>query len=205
MSLSLNAKVTNSPVSARKSLYLSRFLCNAKPTPGSSAWYAQYTIYVQNPQVLFKRYVQNPHLLYLRYVQNPFITIRNMHKIPFSPTYPCSPFYFAYKICYRESSRFITIHIKLRRRWAICQINWKSCRLDYKVYTIEFKYCKCPPGASVEQKNELFDKTLNEAMDQIIRKGYGVKYIGSGKTIYQAAFAFLGRDDIILRMNIEPI
>ena len=71
--------------------------------------------------------------------------------------------------------------------------------LDDKVYVMEFKYCKYPPDASAEKKRELFDKTLNEAMEQIIFRGYSDKYIGSGKTIYQAAFAFLGRDDIALR------
>ena len=46
----------------------------------------------------------------------------------------------------------------------------------------------------------LFDTALEEALAQIKDKGYAAKYIGSGKTILHAAFAFLGRDDIEMRM-----
>ena len=63
-----------------------------------------------------------------------------------------------------------------------------------------FKYGKCPPNASIEDTRMLFDTMLDDAMDQMVGKGYGTKYRGSGKTVYQAAFAFLGRDDIDLRV-----
>ena len=33
-------------------------------------------------------------------------------------------------------------------------------------------------------------------MEQMIEKGYADKYMGSTKTIYLAAFAFLGKGDI---------
>ena len=33
-------------------------------------------------------------------------------------------------------------------------------------------------------------------MEQIKSRGYQKKYSGSGKAVYLAAFAFLGRDDI---------
>ena len=68
--------------------------------------------------------------------------------------------------------------------------------LDDKVYIIEFKYERCPPDADPETKQKLFEKALKEGMDQIKDRGYSKKYFGSGKTVYQAAFAFLGRDDI---------
>ena len=68
--------------------------------------------------------------------------------------------------------------------------------LDDKVYVMEFKYKKCPPGASDEEKRELFGRALDEALSQIKARGYGAKYQGRGKTVYQAAFAFLGRDSI---------
>ena len=40
-------------------------------------------------------------------------------------------------------------------------------------------------------------------MEQITKKGYSDKYIGSGKTIYHVAFAFLGRDDIEMRVSVR--
>ncbi|MCL1816388.1 MAG: ATP-binding protein [Clostridiales bacterium] len=70
-----------------------------------------------------------------------------------------------------------------------------------KVYVMEFKYRNCKPDASDEIKNKLFETALREGMQQIEERGYHKKYLGSGKTIYQAAFAFLGRDDI--EMNVE--
>ena len=73
--------------------------------------------------------------------------------------------------------------------------------LGDKAYVMEFKYKKCPPGASPEEKRLLSDKALDEAMGQINARGYSEKYKGSGKTVYQAAFAFLGRGDIELRMQ----
>ena len=73
--------------------------------------------------------------------------------------------------------------------------------LEDKVYVMEFKYMKCPADASEEDRQKLFDTALGEGMSQIDERGYGDKYIGSGKTIYKAAFAFLGRDNIEMRVN----
>ena len=71
--------------------------------------------------------------------------------------------------------------------------------LDDKVYIIEFKFERCPVDASEEDRQKHFDQALSKAMDQIKDRGYHKKYAGSGKTIYLAAFAFLGRDDIEMR------
>jgi hypothetical protein len=65
---------------------------------------------------------------------------------------------------------------------------------------MEFKYRECTADATAEQKQKLFNDTLNEAMAQIEQKGYADKYLNSGKTVYKAAFAFLGRDDIEMRV-----
>ena len=73
--------------------------------------------------------------------------------------------------------------------------------LDDKVYVIEFKYKKYPPEASDEAKRTLYESALDEAMAQINEKDYAAKYAGSGKTIYKAAFAFLGGDDIEMRFK----
>ena len=70
-----------------------------------------------------------------------------------------------------------------------------------KVYVMEFKYRDCPPDAAPELKSKLFYDALNDAMTQINDKNYSLKYIGGGKTILHAAFAFLGRDNI--EMKIE--
>jgi hypothetical protein len=71
-----------------------------------------------------------------------------------------------------------------------------ALELDDKVYIIEFKYKDCAPNASDEDKKKLCAKALEEGMEQLKNRGYADKYAGSGKTIYQAAFAFLGRDEI---------
>jgi hypothetical protein len=67
------------------------------------------------------------------------------------------------------------------------------------VYVIEFKYASCDPKASAETKRALFDKELDEGMAQIKKQGYSAKYMGGGKAICHAAFAFLGRDQIEMR------
>ena len=72
-----------------------------------------------------------------------------------------------------------------------------------KVYVFEFKYKDCDPGASAGAKRTLFDEALKEGLAQIIGRGYADKYLGSGKVVYQAAFAFLGMDDI--EMKVEEI
>ena len=61
----------------------------------------------------------------------------------------------------------------------------------------------CPPDAPTETKRSLSEKTLDAAMEQIATKGYSDKYVGSGKTIYHAALAFLGRDDIEMRASVR--
>ena len=80
-----------------------------------------------------------------------------------------------------------------------------ALELGDKVYVMEFKYVKCPPDASDVDKQRLFDKALDEAMAQIRDRGYGDKYQGSGKTIYEAAFAFLGRGDIEMRACVLSV
>jgi hypothetical protein len=75
-----------------------------------------------------------------------------------------------------------------------------TLELEDKVYVMEFKYKDCPPDASPEEKRSLFDEALEEGMRQIKDRGYADKYEGSGKAIYQAAFAFLGRDDIDMQV-----
>jgi hypothetical protein len=72
--------------------------------------------------------------------------------------------------------------------------------LNDKIYIIEFKYKGCAPDADEEEKKKLFEKALDEGLAQIKDRGYADKYAGSGKTIYQAVFAFLGRDDIKMLM-----
>jgi len=42
---------------------------------------------------------------------------------------------------------------------------------------------------------------LDEGIKQIKDKGYANKHTGGGKKIYQAAFAFLGRDGIAVRID----
>ncbi|MCL2164483.1 MAG: ATP-binding protein [Oscillospiraceae bacterium] len=74
--------------------------------------------------------------------------------------------------------------------------------LEDKVYVMEFKYQSCPAHALAEEKQKLFTAALREGMDQIRDIGYHKKYISSGKTIYLAAFAFLGRDDIELKAEV---
>jgi hypothetical protein len=74
--------------------------------------------------------------------------------------------------------------------------------LDDKIYAFEFKYKYCEPDAGDEEKKRLFEKALEEGMNQIKDKGYIKKYAGSEKTIYQTAFVSLGRDDIEMRQSI---
>ena len=71
-----------------------------------------------------------------------------------------------------------------------------------KVYVMEFKYVDCEPGIAGEVKKELFAKALREGMRQINSRGYHDKYLGSGKTVYQVAFAFLGRDEIEMAVEM---
>ncbi|MCL1817014.1 MAG: PD-(D/E)XK nuclease domain-containing protein, partial [Clostridiales bacterium] len=70
-----------------------------------------------------------------------------------------------------------------------------------KVYVMEFKYVDCEPATSDEVKRNLFEKALREGLEQIKERGYCNKFLGCGKTIYQVAFAFLGRDDIEMRVE----
>ena len=74
--------------------------------------------------------------------------------------------------------------------------------LEDKAYVMEFKYRGCPPDALEEDKRKLFEEALEEGMAQIKGKGYADKFIGSSKTVYLAAFAFLGRDDIDMRAEM---
>lgn len=72
---------------------------------------------------------------------------------------------------------------------------------DDKVYVMEFKYAQCRHDAKQEDKQKLFEKTLDAAMEQITTKRYSDKFLGSGKTIYHVALAFIGRDDIEMRVQ----
>ena len=77
-----------------------------------------------------------------------------------------------------------------------------ALELEDKVYIFEFKYVNCPPDADESTRKEISDKALKLGMKQISDKGYTGKYIGSGKIIYQAAFAFLGRDNVNMLSKI---
>ena len=70
-----------------------------------------------------------------------------------------------------------------------------------KAYIMEFKYEDCPIDASDDTKRDIYNKALTEAMEQIDDRGYAERYLGSGKTVIRAAFAFLGRDNIELRVS----
>ena len=72
-----------------------------------------------------------------------------------------------------------------------------------KVYVFEFKYENCPPDANEDEKRRIFEKTLSSGMKQINEKGYADRYMRSGKTVYQAVFAFLGRDSIELESLVR--
>ena len=74
--------------------------------------------------------------------------------------------------------------------------------LQNNVYVFEFKYETCPLEADVNDKKKIFEKALKNGMKQINEKGYANKYKGSGKTIYQAVFAFLGRDSIEMESSV---
>ena len=81
--------------------------------------------------------------------------------------------------------------------------------INDKIYIMEFKYKDCDPDATLEEKRKLYDKALEEGMNQIHKKGYYRKYIevaqdGSEfyrKTIRLVALAFLGRDNIEMRVE----
>jgi hypothetical protein len=75
--------------------------------------------------------------------------------------------------------------------------------VEDKVYVIEFKYVKCPADAGVEEKMKLFVFVLDEGMEQIKSKGYHKKYDGSSKSVYLLAFAFLGRNEIDMRVEYQ--
>jgi len=72
-----------------------------------------------------------------------------------------------------------------------------------KVYVMEFKYKRRPTGASEDEKAQLIEQTLREAMEQMKDRGYGAKYQGSGKTVYQVAVVFLGRGEIEMAVDVS--
>ena len=69
-----------------------------------------------------------------------------------------------------------------------------------KIYIIEFKYKKV--GADSGEKEKLIRKALDDGIAQIKSRGYHEKYAGKGKTIYQVAFAFLGRNEIYMSFEV---
>jgi len=68
---------------------------------------------------------------------------------------------------------------------------------------MEFKYNDCAPGTTPEAKQRIFGNMLESGLSQIKEKGYSRKYEGSSKKVYHAAFAFLGRDDIEMRSELQ--
>ncbi|MCL1808955.1 MAG: ATP-binding protein [Clostridiales bacterium] len=76
-----------------------------------------------------------------------------------------------------------------------------TLELEDAVYVMEFKYKDCGPDASDEARQRLAETALQEGMKQIKDRGYAKKYEGSGKKVYLAVFAFLGRDDIEMRVE----
>ena len=72
--------------------------------------------------------------------------------------------------------------------------------LEDKVYIFEFKYSDCSPDTPDTEKRKLFDKTLEEGVKQIEERGYHRKFERSGKEIIKAAFSFLGRDEVEMRV-----
>ena len=77
-----------------------------------------------------------------------------------------------------------------------------ALELEDKVYVFEFKYEACEPDADESEKIKLFEKALKQSMKQITDRGYADKFKGSGKTVYLAAFAFLGRDNVEMESQI---
>ena len=71
-----------------------------------------------------------------------------------------------------------------------------ALELEDRVYVFEFKYVAYPQDADEGKKIALYEKALKQGMKQISDRGYAEKYRGSGKTVYIAAFAFLGRGDV---------
>ena len=69
-----------------------------------------------------------------------------------------------------------------------------ALELEDKVYVFEFKYVNCPSDADEAEKRKLSDKALELGMKQISDRGYASKH--SGKTVFLAVFAFLGRDNV---------
>ena len=74
--------------------------------------------------------------------------------------------------------------------------------LDDIIYIMEFKYRDCPPETPPDIKQKAFEDALDEGLGQIKDRGYYKKYTCKGKKVYQVAFAFLGRDDIEMKMEI---
>jgi len=77
-----------------------------------------------------------------------------------------------------------------------------TLELSDKAYVMEFKYEGCNPDTAPEEKQKLFEKALNDGLEQIKDRGYADKYAGSGKTVHLATFAFLGRDEIKMRSEV---
>ena len=77
-----------------------------------------------------------------------------------------------------------------------------TLELPDMAYIMEFKYENCDLDTAPEEKQKLFEKALDEGMEQIKDRGYADKYAGSGKTVHLAALAFLGRDEIEMRSEV---
>jgi hypothetical protein len=70
------------------------------------------------------------------------------------------------------------------------------------VYVMEFKYIGGAGAMPEGEKETLFQKALDEGMEQIKGRSYHEKYVGGAKTVYLAVFAFLGRDEVEMRWEV---
>jgi hypothetical protein len=71
-----------------------------------------------------------------------------------------------------------------------------------RVYVMEMKYKKCRPDAGEKEKQSLLDGAIQDAMAQILDRGYADPFKGSGKTIFRVAVAVAGRSDVRVRAEM---
>jgi hypothetical protein len=68
------------------------------------------------------------------------------------------------------------------------------------VYVFEFKYVDCKKDANARMKRRLSNKALKEGEKQIRDRGYADRFMGRDRKVVRAAFAFLGRDEIVMKV-----
>ena len=73
-----------------------------------------------------------------------------------------------------------------------------ACAAIYAPFVLDtaVSFEDTPPDAAEDIRKDITDKALELGMKQIDDRGYAEQYIGSGKTIYKAAFVFFGRDNV---------